>query len=178
VCRLVLETAIGPVLPLSDGKDREARWDSAAATGGVTQDPPCSRADRQGPAPPQWRSAAKPNVQPGWLVKPLPRRGAWKGLRHRPHNAADRPRHISAGAIDGRGCAIGCPALSPSALAKWAGQIRLLGSTFSHRHAPYSRRPRQPPGSPRCPLGRPATADPAHAQAAGAANPLPASAAA
>jgi hypothetical protein len=130
--RLVLETAIGPVLPLSDGKDREARWDSAAATGGVTQDPPCSRADRQGPAPPRWRSAAKPNVQPGWLVKPLPRRGAWKGLRHRPHNAADRLRHISAGAIDGRGCAIGCAGLSPSALAKWAGQIRLVGSPFSH----------------------------------------------
>ena len=83
--RLVLETAIGPVLPLSDGKDREARWDSAAATGGVTQDPPCSRAARQGPATTQWRSAAEPNVQPGWLVKPLPRRGAWKGLRHRPH---------------------------------------------------------------------------------------------
>jgi len=51
----------------------------------ATQDPPCNRADRQGPAPPQWRSAAVPNVQPGWLVKPLPRRGAWKGLRHRPH---------------------------------------------------------------------------------------------
>ena len=119
--RLVLETAIGPVLPLSDGKDREARWDSAAATGGVTQDPPCNRAERQGPAPPRWRSAAEPNGQPGWLVKPLPRRGAWKGLRH-----------ISSGAIDGRGCAIGCAALSPSALAKWAGQIRLVGSPFSH----------------------------------------------
>ena len=77
--RLVLETAIGPVLPLSDGKDREARWDWAAATGGVTQDPPCSRAARQGPATTQWRSAAEPNVQPGWLVKPLPRRGAWRG---------------------------------------------------------------------------------------------------
>ena len=87
--RLVLETAIGPVLPLSDGKDREARWDSAAATGGVTQDPPCSRAARQGPATSEWRSAAEPNVQPGWLVKPLPRRGAWKGLRHPPQNAAE-----------------------------------------------------------------------------------------
>ena len=86
MCRLVLETAIGPVLPLSDGKDREARWDSAAATGGVTQDPPCSRAARQGPATSDWRSAAEPNVQPGWLVKPLPRRGAWKGLRHRSQN--------------------------------------------------------------------------------------------
>jgi hypothetical protein len=41
-------------------------------------------------------------------------------------------RHISSGAIDGRGCAIGCAALSPSALAKWAGQIRLLSSPFSH----------------------------------------------
>jgi hypothetical protein len=90
VRRLVLETAIGPVLPLSLGNEREARWDWAAATGGVTQDPPCSRAARQGPATTQWRSAAEPNVQPGWLVKPLPRRGAWKGLRHRLHNAADR----------------------------------------------------------------------------------------
>jgi hypothetical protein len=76
--------------------------------------------------------SGEPNVQPGWLVKPLPRRGAWKGLRHRPHKAADRMRHISSGAIDGRGCAIGCAALSPSALAKWAGQIRLLSSPFSH----------------------------------------------
>jgi hypothetical protein len=41
-------------------------------------------------------------------------------------------RHISSGAIDGRGCAIGCAALSPSALANWAGQIRLFGSLFSH----------------------------------------------
>ena len=98
----------------------------------MTQDPPCNRADRQGPATSEWRSAAEPNIQPCWLVKPLPRRGAWKGLRHRPQSAADRPRHISAAAIDGRGCAIGCPALSPSALAKWAGQIRLVGSPFSH----------------------------------------------
>ena len=90
MCRLVLETAIGPVLLLLDGKDREARWDSAAATGGVTQDPSCNRADRQGPATNGWRSAAEPNVQHGWLVKPLPRRGAWKDLPHRPHNAADR----------------------------------------------------------------------------------------
>jgi hypothetical protein len=59
VCRLVLETAIGPVLPLLEGKDREARWDSAAATGGVTQNLPCNRADRQGPAPPRWRGAQR-----------------------------------------------------------------------------------------------------------------------
>ncbi len=30
------------------------------------------------------------------------------------------------------GCAIGCAGLSPSALAKWAGQIRLVGSPCSH----------------------------------------------
>ena len=55
-----------------------------------------------------------------------------KGLRHRPHKADDRPRHISSDAIDGRGCVIGCAGLSPSAVAKWAGQIRLLSSPFSH----------------------------------------------
>ena len=37
-----------PVLALLEGKDREARWDSAAATGGVTQDPPCGRAQVMG----------------------------------------------------------------------------------------------------------------------------------
>ncbi|MFM7548302.1 MAG: hypothetical protein ACKO8I_05405 [Cyanobacteriota bacterium] len=58
----------------------------------MTQDPPCSRAARQGPATTQWRSAAEPNVQLGWLVKPLPRRGAWKGLRHRPESAAESHR--------------------------------------------------------------------------------------
>jgi hypothetical protein len=171
VRRLVLETAIGPVLPLSDGKDREARWDSAAATGGVTQDPPCSRAARQGPATSEWRSAAEPNVQPGWLVQPLPRRGAWKGLRHRPHSAADRSCHIATGMNASRACAIGCPALSPSAVVQRAGPIRLVASTLSHRHAPDPRQPRQPAGSPDRPVGRPAAADPTNAQAFGAANP-------
>ena len=127
----MLETAIGPVLPLSDGKDREARWDSAASTGGVTQDPPCNRAERQWPAPPRWRSGAEPNIQPGWLVKPWPRRGAWKRLRYRPQNATDRPRHSSADWLDGLSCAIGYLALSPSALVERAGPIRLLGSLFS-----------------------------------------------
>ena len=176
--RLVLETAIGPVLPLSDGKDREARWDWAAATGGVTQDPTCSRAARQGPATSEWRSAAEPNVQSGWLVKPLPRRGAWKGLRHRPQSAADRLRHSCAGGFDGLGCAFGCLALSPSALVERGGPIRLVGSTFSQRHAPHSRRPRQPAGGPGGPLGRPAAADPDGSQAGGAADPPPATAAA
>ena len=176
--RLVLETAIGPVLPLSDGKDREARWEWAAAKGGVTQDTPCSRAARQGPATTQWRSAAEPNVQSGWLVKPLPRRAAWKGLRHRPQSAAACQRHSNTGASDGRGCAIGCPALSPSVLVDQGGPIRLLGSTFSQRHAPHSRRPRQPAGGPCCPLGRPATADPRDVQAFGAPDQASASAAA
>ena len=169
--RLVLETAIGPVLPLSRGNEREARWDSAAATGGVTQDPPCSRAARQGPATSQWRSAAEPNVQPGWLVKPLPRRGAWKGLRHRTHNAADRSWHIAAGMNASRACAIGCPALSPSAVVERAGPIRVVASTFSHRHAPDLRQPCQPAGSPDRPVGRSAAADPTDAQALGAADP-------
>jgi len=135
VCRPVLETAIGPVLPLSDGKDREARWDSAAATGGVTQDPPCNRAARQGPATSKWRSAAEPNDQSSWLVKPLPRREAWKGLQTRPQSAAECLRHSSTGASDGRGCAIGFPALLPFALAQQAVPIRLLAS---HQPTPCS----------------------------------------
>jgi hypothetical protein len=118
---------------------------------------------------------AEPNVQPGWLVKPLPRRGAWKGLRHRPHNAADCLRHSCAGGFDGLGCAIGCPALSPSALMERGGPIRLVGSTFSQRHAPHSRRPRQPAGGP---LGGPAAADPDGAQAGSATDPPPPTAAA
>jgi hypothetical protein len=52
----------------------------------VTQAPPCSQAAWQGPATSGWRSAAESNIQSGWLVKPLPRRGAWKGLRHRSQN--------------------------------------------------------------------------------------------
>ena len=68
VSRLVLETAIGPVLAVPEGKDSAARWEGWTATGVETQDPPCPRAARQGPAPPRWRSAAEPNDQPGWLV--------------------------------------------------------------------------------------------------------------
>jgi len=52
------------------------------------------------------------------------------------------------------------------------------GSTFSQRHAPHPLRPQQPAGGPYCPLGRPATADPAAAQAAGSADPPPTRAAA
>jgi hypothetical protein len=63
-------------------------------------------------------------------VKSLPKRGAWKGPRHRPRNAADRPRHISSGAIDGRSCAIGCAALSPSPLAQRVFDFT-AGGTFS-----------------------------------------------
>jgi len=76
--------------------------------------------------------------------------------------------------FDRRGCAIGCAALSPSALAERAGPIRLAGSTFSQRHAPHPRRPQQPAGGPGGPLGRPAAADPAAVQAAGTADPPPA----
>ena len=50
VCRLVLETAIGPVLAFPEGKDSAARWEGWTATGVETQDPPCSRPVRQGPA--------------------------------------------------------------------------------------------------------------------------------
>ena len=130
MCRLVLETAIGPVLPLSDGKDREARWDSAAATGGVKQDPPCGRAAGHGQPTSEWRSAAEPNVQPGWLVQPLPRRGEWKGLRHRPHRAAECLKQTSTGAMDGCTCAFGCLSLSLSSMGDQAAQIR-LGAAIS-----------------------------------------------
>lgn len=44
------------------------------------------RPARQGPATSEWRSAAEPNFQIVWLVKPLPRSGAWKGLRRRPQS--------------------------------------------------------------------------------------------
>lgn len=74
-----------------------------------------------------------------------------------------------------RACAIGCPALSPSAVAQRAGPIA-VASIFSQNHASDSRRPRQPPGSPDRPLGRPAAADSDDAQAIGAADPPPASA--
>ena len=49
---------------------------------------------------------------------------------------------------------------------------------FQPRHAPHSRRPRQPAGGPCCPLGRPAAADPGGTQAGGATDPPPATAAA
>ena len=64
--RLVLETAIGPVLPLSDGKDREARWDWAGATAEGTQDPAPDRAAGQGLATSDWRGSAQRNSgEPG-----------------------------------------------------------------------------------------------------------------
>jgi hypothetical protein len=79
---------------------------------------------------------------------------------HRKGDAGRVLRHISVAAIDGCVCAIGRAAQSASALAKWAGQIRLVGSDFTERHAPHSRRPRQPAGGPCCPLGRPTATDP------------------
>ena len=89
-----------------------------------------------------------------------------------------RRQPISAGAIDRCGCAIGCQGMSPSALLERADLIRLVGSTFSQRHAPHSRRPRQPAGGPGGPLGRPAAADPDGAQAGSATDPPPPTAAA
>ena len=55
VWRLALETAIGPVFPLLEGKDREARWDMAAATGGVRRARPAASPNGKG-QPPWWRS--------------------------------------------------------------------------------------------------------------------------
>ena len=64
--RLVLETAIGPVLPLLLGKLRAARWDSAGATAEGTQDPAPNRAAGQGLATSQWRGSAQHNSgEPG-----------------------------------------------------------------------------------------------------------------
>ena len=64
--RLVLETAIGPVLPLLLGKLRAARWDSAGATAEGTQDPAPNRAAGQGLATSQWReSAQRKSGEPG-----------------------------------------------------------------------------------------------------------------
>jgi hypothetical protein len=97
--------------------------------------------------------------------------------RYRLASSAPLPP-ATAGAIDCRSCAIGCAALTPSSLAQWEDSIRLVESTFSQRHAPDSRRPRQPACGPSCPLGRPAAADPAVASAGGAADPPPATAAA
>lgn len=59
--RLVLETAIGPVLPLLLGKLRAAQWDSAGATAEGMQDPAPNRAAGQGLATSQWRGSAKQN---------------------------------------------------------------------------------------------------------------------
>ena len=64
--RLVLETAIGPVLALPLGKLRAARWDSAGATAEGTQDPAPDRAAGQGLATPQWRVSAQHSTgEPG-----------------------------------------------------------------------------------------------------------------
>ena len=57
--RLVLETAIGPVLALPLGKLRAARWDSAGATAEGTQDPAPNRVAGQGLATSRWRASAQ-----------------------------------------------------------------------------------------------------------------------
>ena len=114
----------------------------------------------------------RPSIM-GTLMTPSPDR-APHALRL--HKAADHPGHISNSGIDGRVCAIGCLVLSPCAVAEQASRITLVWSTFSHRHAPHSWRPRQPPSVPCCPLGRPATADRYDAQAGGASDPPPFSA--
>ena len=88
------------------------------------------------------------------------------------HCLGEIGRSASASApSDGRSCAFGCVALSPSLRAQRACQIRLGRSTFSSRHAPHSRQPRQPAGSPHGPLGRTATANPDVTPACGAADP-------
>ena len=64
--RLVLETAIGPVLALLLGKLSAARWDSAGATAEGTQDPAPIRAAGQGLATTHWRASAQRNTgEPG-----------------------------------------------------------------------------------------------------------------
>jgi hypothetical protein len=66
VRRLVLETAIGPVLAMPLGKLRAARWDSAGATAEGTQDPAPDRAAGQGLATSRWRGSAQHNSdEPG-----------------------------------------------------------------------------------------------------------------
>ena len=81
--RLVLETAIGPVLPLLLGKLRAARWDSAGATAEGTQDPAPNRAAGQGLATsPMARQ--RPTQQRRARPDPCQRRGSWGGLRTRP----------------------------------------------------------------------------------------------
>jgi len=129
-------------------------------------------------------SAARPlTPQLRWLAAAAAARGPWAGKVITNGRSAWAQRGMpswrnTAGAFDGLGCAIGCPALSPSALMKRGGPIRLVGSTFSQRHAPHSRRQRQPAGGPGGPLGRPAASDPDGAQTGGSTDPPPPTAAA
>ena len=81
--RLVLETAIGPVLALPLGKLRAARWDSAEATAEGTQDPAPDRAAGQGLATSPM-AHQRPARQAASQARPLQRRGSWGGLRSRP----------------------------------------------------------------------------------------------
>ena len=82
--RLVLETAIGPVLALPLGKLRAARWDSAGATAEGTQDPAPNRAAGQGLATPQRRDSAQHDKR---RARPDPCRGADPGAACGPGRA-------------------------------------------------------------------------------------------
>ena len=86
--RLVLETAIGPVLPLLLGKLRAARWDSAGATAEGTQDPAPDRAAGQGLATSDWRGSAQRNSGEPDLTL------AAAGILGRPADSAGHPEAI------------------------------------------------------------------------------------
>jgi hypothetical protein len=93
VSRLVLETAIGPVLPLLLGKLRAARWDSAGATAEGTQDPAPDRAAGQGLAITHWRGSAQRNSgEPGLTL-------AAARILGRPADSAGHPEDHRVGAI-------------------------------------------------------------------------------
>ena len=88
--RLVLETAIGPVLALLLGKLRAARWDSAGATAEGTQDPAPDRAAGQGLATTHWRASAQRNSgEPGLTL-------AAARILGRPADSAGHPEAIEA----------------------------------------------------------------------------------
>jgi hypothetical protein len=84
VRRLVLETAIGPVLALPLGKLRAARWDSAGAAAEGMQDPAHDRAAGEGLVTSQWRASAQHDKG---RAKPDPCRGADPGAACGPGRA-------------------------------------------------------------------------------------------
>jgi hypothetical protein len=174
VCRLVLETAIGPVLPLSLGNEREARWDLAAATGG---------------------GDAGPALQPRRQVRASHQRMAERSGAQRPARLAGETL-AEARSMEGPAAPTSKRSRSPAAHQRWCdrwprlchwlcGPVSICsgevgrpdqagGQPFQPRHAPHSLRSLQPSGCSHRPLGRSATADPAGAAARGGATQPPA----